>query len=156
MPAAMHCPSESGCVYFLYNRNKEGFDVKRLLSSIIPLLLLVSGTSCLAQTVTGAVRGTITDSSGAIVPGATATAKNAACRITAMQRFLAVPSHTSAQCGRLIAYRYHAACGSHSSVHRQSSSFPVTAKPRLKAIPSSSSGLEVMPLIIAPGAFVYL
>jgi hypothetical protein len=61
--------------------------MKRLLSPFIPLLLLVPGVSCLAQTVTGAVRGTITHSSGAIVPSATATATGAACRVSGMQRF---------------------------------------------------------------------
>ena len=59
-------------------------------------------------------------------------------------------------CGRLIAYKYHAACGSHCSVQRQSSSLPVTAKPLLKAMPSSSSRSAVMPLTIEPGALVYL
>ena len=43
--------------------------MKRLLS-IIPLFLLACTLSGISQTVTGAIRGTITDSSGAIVPGA--------------------------------------------------------------------------------------
>jgi spore coat protein U-like protein len=46
-------------------------DMKRLCYSIIPLLLFVATISGVAQTVTGAIRGTITDSSGAILTGAT-------------------------------------------------------------------------------------
>src|SRR5580693_5753511 len=52
--------------------------MKRLCLSIIPLLLFGLALQGVAQTVTGAVRGTITDASGAIVPGATVTATNAA------------------------------------------------------------------------------
>ena len=44
--------------------------MKRLCSSIIPLLLLALALPGLAQTVTGAVRGTVTDATGAIVAGA--------------------------------------------------------------------------------------
>lgn len=49
--------------------------------SISLLLLFVATFSCSAQTVTGAIRGTITDPSGAILPGATITATNAATGI---------------------------------------------------------------------------
>jgi hypothetical protein len=52
--------------------------MKRLCSSIIPLLLLVLALPGMAQTVTGAVRGTVTDASGAIVPGAQVAATNTA------------------------------------------------------------------------------
>jgi hypothetical protein len=51
--------------------------MKRLCLSIIPLLLLAS-LSGVAQTVTGAIRGIITDPTGAIVPTATVTAINTA------------------------------------------------------------------------------
>jgi len=51
--------------------------MKRICLSIIPLLLLAS-LSGIAQTVTGAVRGIITDPTGAIVPGATVTVTNSA------------------------------------------------------------------------------
>ena len=52
--------------------------MKRLCYSIISLLLLTFALPSVAQTVTGAVRGTVTDASGAIVPGATVTAANTA------------------------------------------------------------------------------
>ena len=52
--------------------------MKRLCYSIISLLLLTFALPGVAQTVTGAVRGTVTDASGAIVPGATVTAANTA------------------------------------------------------------------------------
>jgi hypothetical protein len=52
--------------------------MRRLCYSILPLLLLAFALPGLAQTVTGAVRGTVTDASGAIVPGATVTAANTA------------------------------------------------------------------------------
>ena len=52
--------------------------MKRLCYSIISLLLLTFALPGVAQTVTGAVRGTVTDASGAIVPGATVTAINTA------------------------------------------------------------------------------
>ena len=52
--------------------------MKRLCLSIVPLVLFVTSLSGIAQTVTGAVRGTITDPSGAIVPGATVTVTNVA------------------------------------------------------------------------------
>ena len=55
--------------------------MKRLCLSIVPLFLFVASLSGIAQTVTGAIRGTITDSSGAIVPGATVTATNTATGI---------------------------------------------------------------------------
>ena len=52
--------------------------MKRLCLSIVPLLLFVATLHGVAQTVTGAVRGTITDPSGAIVTGATVTVTNSA------------------------------------------------------------------------------
>ena len=52
--------------------------MKRLCWSIVPLLLFVATLHGVAQTVTGAVRGTITDPSGAIVPGAIVTVTNSA------------------------------------------------------------------------------
>ena len=42
------------------------------------LVLFLPHCPALAQTVTGAIRGTITDSTGAIVPGASVTATNSA------------------------------------------------------------------------------
>src|SRR5271163_4928698 len=67
-----------GCSIFLYKPNKGGKEMKRLCLSIVPLLLLAFTLPGLAQTVTGAVRGTITDATGAIVPGADVTATNVA------------------------------------------------------------------------------
>jgi hypothetical protein len=52
--------------------------MRRFCYSIIPLLLLAFAIPGVAQTVTGAVRGTVTDASGAIVPGATVTVTNTA------------------------------------------------------------------------------
>ena len=52
--------------------------MKRLCLMIVPLMLFATSLSSIAQTVTGAIRGTITDSSGAIIPGATVTATNTA------------------------------------------------------------------------------
>jgi Carboxypeptidase regulatory-like domain len=52
--------------------------MKRLCSSIILLLLLALALPGLAQTVTGAVRGTVTDGTGAIVAGAVVTVTNTA------------------------------------------------------------------------------
>jgi Carboxypeptidase regulatory-like domain/TonB dependent receptor len=54
--------------------------MKRICLWIVPLLLLVP-LSGAAQTVTGAIRGIITDPSGAIVPNATVTAINAATSV---------------------------------------------------------------------------
>jgi hypothetical protein len=45
---------------------------------IVPLCLCIVALPGMAQTVTGSIRGTITDSTGAIVPGATVTATNTA------------------------------------------------------------------------------
>ena len=52
--------------------------MKRLYFSIVPLILLAAALSGISQTVTGAIRGTITDASGAIVPAANVTATNTA------------------------------------------------------------------------------
>jgi hypothetical protein len=52
--------------------------MKRLCLSIVPLLLFALTLPGLAQTVTGAVRGTVTDATGAIVAGAEVTATNTA------------------------------------------------------------------------------
>ena len=52
--------------------------MKRLCLSIVLLLLLAFSLPGLAQTVTGAVRGTVTDPSGAIVSGAEVSATNMA------------------------------------------------------------------------------
>jgi len=52
--------------------------MKRLCLSIVPLLLLAFALPGVSQTVTGAVRGTVTDSSGAIVAGADVTVINTA------------------------------------------------------------------------------
>jgi hypothetical protein len=60
--------------------------MKRLCLSIVPLVLFVTSLSGIAQTVTGAIRGTITDSSGAIVPGASAVATNTATGVTTTAR----------------------------------------------------------------------
>jgi hypothetical protein len=56
--------------------------MKRLCLSAIPLLMLLAALSSVAQTVTGAVRGTITDTSGAIVPGAVVAVTNVATGVT--------------------------------------------------------------------------
>ena len=50
----------------------------RRISQATILALLATSSACIAQTVTGAIRGTITDASGAIVPNATVTATNVA------------------------------------------------------------------------------
>ena len=55
--------------------------MKRFCLSILPLLLLAAALPAFAQTVTGAIRGTITDSSGAIVPGANVVAVNEATSV---------------------------------------------------------------------------
>jgi Carboxypeptidase regulatory-like domain len=52
--------------------------MKRLCLSIVPLLLIALTLPGLAQTVTGTIRGTITDPSGAIVPNAKITITNSA------------------------------------------------------------------------------
>src|SRR6202789_1058175 len=59
--------------------------MKRICLSIIPLLLLVT-LSGVAQTVTGAIRGIITDPSGAIVPNATVTAVNTATGVATVAK----------------------------------------------------------------------
>ncbi len=52
--------------------------MKRLCSSITMWLLLAFALPGLAQTVTGTIRGTITDASGAIMAGADVTVTNTA------------------------------------------------------------------------------
>lgn len=52
--------------------------MRRLCFWIVPFIVLACSLSAMAQTVTGSVRGTVTDSSGAIVAGATVTATNEA------------------------------------------------------------------------------
>jgi hypothetical protein len=59
--------------------------MKRICLLIVPLLLLVS-LSGVAQTVTGAIRGIITDPSGAIVPNATVTAINVATSVATVAK----------------------------------------------------------------------
>jgi len=53
-------------------------NMRNLRLLIVPLVLFGFALSGVAQTVTGAIRGTITDSSGAIVPSAAVTATNTA------------------------------------------------------------------------------
>ena len=50
--------------------------MKKYLVAIFCIVLLLSGTVALAQTITGSVRGTVTDPKGAIVSGAKVTATN--------------------------------------------------------------------------------
>jgi hypothetical protein len=59
----------------------EALNVKRTQLSTL-LLLLATPVAGMAQTVTGAVRGTITDASGAIVPGAKVMATNVATGVS--------------------------------------------------------------------------
>jgi hypothetical protein len=59
--------------------------MKRLSLSILPFLLCLS-LSGVAQTVTGTIRGIITDSSGAIVAGATVTATNTATNVATVAK----------------------------------------------------------------------
>ena len=55
--------------------------MKRLCFLLVPLFLFAFISRGNAQTVTGAVRGTVTDASGAVVVGATVTATNAATAV---------------------------------------------------------------------------
>jgi len=55
--------------------------MNRLSRSIVPILLCTS-VPAVAQTVTGTIRGTITDTSGAVVPGATVHAINTATGVS--------------------------------------------------------------------------
>ncbi len=48
----------------------------RLIRSITLLLTFAAASLAMAQTVTGSITGTVTDTTGAVVPGATVTAKN--------------------------------------------------------------------------------
>jgi hypothetical protein len=56
--------------------------MKRCGLAVILLSLCLPALQCVAQTVTGAIRGTITDPSGAIISGATVTATNTASGVT--------------------------------------------------------------------------
>jgi hypothetical protein len=56
--------------------------MKRFCISMIPLLLGLATLSGMAQTVTGTVRGTVADPTGAIVAGAAVTATNVATGVT--------------------------------------------------------------------------
>jgi hypothetical protein len=58
-------------------------DMKRICLSIL-LLSLLAPLSLTAQTITGAIRGTVTDASGAIVPNAKVTATNQATSVATM------------------------------------------------------------------------
>jgi hypothetical protein len=55
--------------------------MNRLSRSIVPILLCTS-VPAVAQTVTGTIRGTVTDTSGAVVPGATVHAINTATGVS--------------------------------------------------------------------------
>ncbi|MHB1630300.1 MAG: TonB-dependent receptor domain-containing protein, partial [Bacilli bacterium] len=55
---------------------KEFVMKKRIVMWLSCVVLLMSGAAAIAQTITGAVRGTVTDPSGAVVPGAKVTATN--------------------------------------------------------------------------------
>jgi hypothetical protein len=46
------------------------------------LALYLSGAAAVAQTITGSVRGTVTDPSGAVVAGATVAVTNTATNVT--------------------------------------------------------------------------
>ena len=50
--------------------------MKKYLEAILSIVLLLSGAVAVAQTITGSVRGTVTDPSGAVVAGAKVTAIN--------------------------------------------------------------------------------
>ena len=54
---------------------------KKFGAWICCIVLLVSGASAVAQTITGSIRGTVTDSSGAVVAGASVTATNVATNV---------------------------------------------------------------------------
>ena len=54
---------------------------KKFGAWICSIVLLVSGASAVAQTITGSIRGTVTDSSGAVVAGARVTATNVATNV---------------------------------------------------------------------------
>ncbi len=55
---------------------KEFVMKKRIVMWLSCVVLLMSGAAAIAQTITGSVRGTVTDPSGAVVPGAKVTATN--------------------------------------------------------------------------------
>lgn len=55
---------------------KEFVMKKRIVMWLSCVVLLMSGVAAMAQTITGAIRGTVTDPSGAVVSGATVTATN--------------------------------------------------------------------------------
>ena len=54
---------------------------KKLLSAALPLCLFLLTGAVQAQTITGSINGTITDQSGAVLPGATVLAKNTATNV---------------------------------------------------------------------------
>src|SRR5580658_3924512 len=60
-------------------------------------------------------------------------------------------SESPFQCRIEISDKFHAECGSHCSLQRQSSSLPVTAKSAVKSISSGSPHSPVMPLHLPPG-----
>ena len=60
--------------------------MKHFALAMIAIVFCIGGVAGMAQTVTGAVRGTITDPSGAIVSGATVTATNTASSVATTTR----------------------------------------------------------------------
>src|SRR5688500_5005517 len=70
MPALRKSPLHS-------SQDKDGLMAKSLLRFVCCIaLLLALGTSADAQTVTGTVQGTVTDTSGGVLPGVTVVIKN--------------------------------------------------------------------------------
>ena len=59
--------------------------MKRLSLSLVAILLCMT-LSTVAQTVTGTIRGIVTDTSGAVVPGATVTATNTATGVATVAK----------------------------------------------------------------------
>ena len=56
--------------------------VKAAWLSCLALALFLSGAAAVAQTITGSVRGTVTDPSGAAIPGARVVVTNTATGVT--------------------------------------------------------------------------
>lgn len=54
---------------------------KQVVAWVCSIVLLFGGLSAVAQTITGSIRGTVTDASGAVVPGADVTATNVATNV---------------------------------------------------------------------------